>query len=404
MMMSAAGIPLAVVGCDFRVAPSRARSQLVLEEHEALRLADELERGGWADGLVVLNTCNRNEWIVASDQPAWAAQLLLSRMTQRLEPALRDRVQPYSFVGDEAARHLFRVAIGQESLVVGERQISGQLFDALHRARARGTSSRSLNGLGSIAGRLVRIAMRRGQLEASAVGVHSLAIAWLREELRPGRARVAVVGLGSIGKRVLAILEEDPRFDVVTCNRTVPEGSAVRPITELDELLTRVDGAVFCTAASRPLVDARALETSRALALVDIGIPEQVAPPTSSRWVRRVGLDELVDWHQARCGERDGGSQAVDALVERALGELRRYCNEPLFGPVLDRVRGQSKVLMNDAIPALIAAELPGASRAERGRIVGELRRLIAGYTEESLQAIREGARQLTEGQPWNEE
>ncbi len=74
MMMSDAGIPLAVVGCDFRVAPSRARSQLVLDEHEALQLADELERCGWADGLVVLDTCNRNEWVVASSQPAWAAR------------------------------------------------------------------------------------------------------------------------------------------------------------------------------------------------------------------------------------------------------------------------------------------------------------------------------------------
>ncbi len=229
-MMSAAGIPLAVVGCDFRVAPSRARSQLVLEEHEALQLADELERGGWGDGLVVLDTCNRNEWVVASPQPAWAAQLLHSRMCQRLHPSIRGHIQPYSFVGDEAARHLFRVAIGQESLVMGERQISGQLFEALHRARTRGTSTRILNGLGSIAGRLVRIAMRRGCLEGSAVGVHSLAIAWLRQHLPPGRVRVAVVGLGSIGRRVAGILEEDPRFELTRCNRTVVPGSGVRPL------------------------------------------------------------------------------------------------------------------------------------------------------------------------------
>ncbi len=403
MMMSAAGIPLAVVGCDFRIAPSRARSQLVLDEHEALKLADELERGGWAEGLVVLDTCNRNEWVVATQQPAWAAQLLHSRMSQRLDPELRGRIDPYVYVGDDAARHLFRVAIGRESLVVGERQISGQLFDALHRARTRGTSSRSLNGLGSIAGRLVRIAMRRGHLEASAVGVHSLAIAWMREQLGRQKARVAVVGLGSIGRRVAGILEEDPRFEVVRCNRTVVPGSGVVPIGELDRLLTSVDAAIVCTAAGGPVVVPDRLELKRALVLVDIGIPEQVDLATRSRWVRRVGLDELVDWHQARIDERDA-CEATDAMVERALGELRRFCNEPLFAPVIERVRTSSRALVGEQIPSLLAEQLPQLNRAERSRLEAEIRTLVAGYTEDTLQAIRAGAKQLTEGGTWNEE
>ncbi len=404
-MMSAAGIPLAVVGCDFRVAPSRARSQLVLTEHEALALADDLERGGWAEGLAVLDTCNRNEWVVASAQPAWAAQLLHSRMRERLDPELRGHISPYTFVGDEAARHLFRVAIGQESLVVGERQISGQLFEALHRARTRGTSTRILNGLGSIAGRLVRIAMRRGCLEGSAVGVHSLAIAWLREHLPSARGRVVVVGLGSIGRRVAGILEEDPRFELVRCNRTVTDGGGVRPLTELPTLLRQVDAAVFCTAAPQALVDPDDLQGSRPLVLVDIGIPEQVADRDASRWVRRVGLDELVDWHQvAGCAGAEQRCVTTDALVERAMGELRRYCSEPAFTPVLERVRVRSKSLAAEELPALISAQLPDLDKAARGRLEGELRALVASYTDDVLQAIRDGARQLSEGSTWNEE
>jgi len=405
MMMSDAGCPLAVVGCDFRVAPSRARSQLVLEEHEALHLADELERGGWAEGLVVLDTCNRNEWVVASTQPAWAAQLLVSRMRQRLEPALRERIQPYTYVGDEAARHLFRVAIGQESLVMGERQISGQLFEALHRARLRGTSHRVLNGLGSITGRLVRLAMRRGCLEGSAVGVHSLAVGWLREQLPKGRARVAVIGLGSIGRRLAGILDDDPQFRLVRCNRTVESGSGVRPITDLPAVLAEVDAAVFCTAATQALVDPSTLHSSKALSLVDIGIPEQVADRDGSRWVRRVGLDQLVEWHQARGCE--GSSEAcisAGALVEQAVGELRRFCHDPVFAPVLERVRARSKGLLSDELPAVLDAQLPALDTVTRNRLEGELKSMIASYTHEVLQAIRDGARQLSEGNTWSEE
>ncbi len=403
--MTTAGIPLAVVGCDFRVAPSRARSQLVLAEDEALALADELERGGWAEGIVLLNTCNRNEWVVSTREPGWAAELLRSRMRRRLEPALRAQVEPYVYVGDEAARHLFRVAIGQESLVVGERQISGQLFKALDRARVRGTSSRVLNGLGSIAGRLVRIAMRRGCLEASAVGVHSLAIAWLRQQLAPGPARVAVVGLGSIGRRVAGILDEDPRFTVRRCNRTVEPGSGTLSLAELPALLGSVDAAVFCTAAPGPLVNPRELAGERPLVLVDIGIPEQVADRSAPASVRRVGLDELVSWHQARaCQGAEQACQATDALVERALEELRRFHNEPAFAPVLEQVRQRSRALVKEELGLALREQVPSLAASERGRLEGELRSLLAGYTDDVLQAIRDGARHVTEVSPWREE
>ncbi len=404
-MMTSAGLPLAVVGCDFRVAPSSARSRLVLDEHQALALADELERGGWADGIVFLDTCNRNEWIVSSSQPAWAAQLLHSRMCQQLDQGLHQRVEPYLYVGDDAARHLFRVAIGQESLVVGERQISGQLFKALDGARGRGCSSRILNGMGSIAGRLVRIAMRRGCLEASAVGVHSLAIAWLRQELPPGPASVAVVGLGAIGRRVAGILDEDPRFHTVRCNRTVSEGSSVRPLDELTEILGSVDAAVFCTAAPEALVDPNALGLDRPLVLVDIGIPQQVEERPTERVVSRVGLDELVEWHQARgCEGAERACVATEALVERALAELVRFCSEPVFTPVLERVQRRHRALVGDELSGALRERLPSLSDAERSRLESELRVLLSGFTDDVLQAIRDGARHISEARKWHEE
>ncbi len=401
-MSSGLAIPLAVVGCDFRVAASRARSRLVLDEHESLEIAAELERGGWAQGVALLDTCNRSEWIVVSDQPAWAAQLLLGRMRQRLDPEQRLRVEPYLYTGEDAARHLFAVAIGQESLVVGERQIAGQLFRALDRARVRGTSCRVLNGLGSIGGRLVRIALRRGCLEGSAVGVHSLAIAWLRRELEPGPRSVAVVGLGSIGRRVAGILDEDPRFRTLRCNRTVTPGSAVRPLEALPQLLAEVDAAVVCSSAPRPLVLPAELG-ARPLVLVDIGIPEQVGEPQPGGPLRRVGLDDLVRWHQAQAGEQDESIRRdAQALVERAVGELGRYCQEPAFTPVLEVVRERHRTLTADEVPRVLE-QLTDLSAEQRSRLEAELRTLLAGYTADVMQVIRDRSRQLSENESWND-
>jgi len=397
-------IPLAVVGCDFRVAPSRARSQLVMREEEAQAIAGELERSGWADGVAFLDTCNRNEWIVASAEPAWAAQLLLTRMRQRLTPEQRRSVEPQIHVGDAAARHLFRVAIGRESLVVGERQIAGQLFRALDRARVRGSSCRTLNGLGSISGRLVRIALRRGRIEASAVGVHSLAVAWLRARLPAGeRARVVVVGMGAIGRRLAAVLEEDPRFLATRVNRTPAPG--VRSLGELSDLLAAADAVALCSAAPDPILDPAALparSAERPLRIVDIGIPEQSIPCPGLAGVERAGLDELVAWQQAGAPDAGAEDDEVPALVERAVRELRRYCHEPAFAPVLEQVRARTRSLTDRDLAELLRDGAPELPEAARARLEGRLRGLLADYAEDVVQAIRDGSRLLSEGGTWN--
>ena len=77
--------PLAVVGCDFRVASSKWRSDLVLTDEDARVLARDLYRNGAADGFLDLNTCNRNEWIVSSSRPRWAAELLRAQMKIRVK-------------------------------------------------------------------------------------------------------------------------------------------------------------------------------------------------------------------------------------------------------------------------------------------------------------------------------
>ena len=69
-------LPVAVVGCDFRRASSRWRSALVLDEAEAAELAANLRAAELTSGLIFLNTCNRNEWSVASERPVWTAEIL----------------------------------------------------------------------------------------------------------------------------------------------------------------------------------------------------------------------------------------------------------------------------------------------------------------------------------------
>ncbi len=384
-------LPLAVVGCDFRVAPSAVRSRLVPDAGARRELFEQLSRNAAVDGLVDLNTCNRNEWIVSGPQPNWAAELMRAAMLGRAGEACRGWLRPYLYVGQAAARHVFRVAVGQESLVTGERQISGQLYRAIETARRLGTSSRTLNGLGSIAGRLVRIGMRRGCVHNSAVGVHSLAVSYLmnRLEFSP-QSRLAVVGLGRIGRRVVGALREGLGLRPVLCNRTAAgAGDAVRPLGDLDRVLAEADAAVICTGALSPVVRPEHLP-QRPLLLVDIGIPQQVEREGLPAQAEVVGLDQLADfYHRQRCKEGQSAPLA-DTLVERALDEFAAFCQEAGFSTVLRTMQRHQRQLLDEEIARLLDDRFGELAPQLRARLAAEMRGLLLDYSGEIMRAIHE--------------
>ena len=382
--------PLAVVGCDFRVASSRWRSRLVLSPEEALELAEGLRRTAAADGFADLNTCNRTEWLVSTERPEWAVELLRAQMQQRISSQPAPWFQPYAFFGEEAAEHVLRVAVGLESLVVGERQIAGQLYLALEEARERGTSSRVLNGLGAAAGRLVRAALKRGCLSGSGVGVHNLAVRYARHHLGDAvPLQLLVVGLGSIGRQVANLLEASPDLDVRLCNRTVSTGNdRVHQLSELPVLLCEVDAAIVCTGAPRPVLDAALLRKAapaRPLLLVDIGIPEQVERENVPAGVTVAGLDELTAFHLGRRIDDLRPVCACEREVDFSLGEFRAFCAQPAYAEILDTVHRHHGQLMREELPRAVAAVPDDV----RGKVADELRAHIRDYTTEVLRSIR---------------
>ncbi|RLB59389.1 MAG: hypothetical protein DRI34_01970 [Deltaproteobacteria bacterium] len=393
-MAIAEQLPLAVVGCDFRLAPSRVRSALVLPEERVGELFCQLVAEQAADGFVVLNTCNRNEWLVSTPQPAWTAELLRSQMVELAGPGAAAWFRPYVFTGQEAARHVFRVAIGQESLVVGERQIAGQLYAALEKARQRRTSSRVLNGLGSIAGRLVRIALRRGCIRSAAVGVHSLALEYLRYHLDlDERPPVAVVGTGRIGRRVLGVMNGALGMDPLRVNRTLPADGQERwlSLSRLPEALRQVRAAVVCTGALEPVVRAEHFSAGRdrPLLVVDIGIPEQVERRGLPAEVQVVGLDDLVDFHRRQTGEQ-GPSPEARQLVDRAVEEFASYCQEQAYTGVLDTIQRHHRQLVGEEIPRLVNRRFGDLDERLRYRLQEEFRNIVLEYTGEVFRTVKE--------------
>src|SRR5271166_6521352 len=122
-------IQVALIGCNHRTAPVEFRERVAFTPEQALHAADELRRQGILEEAVVVSTCNRSElYGVASEvQPniTDAMEIFLTSFHGIPRGELNGHL--YSRIGPEAVRHLFRVAAGLDSMLLGEAEILGQL-------------------------------------------------------------------------------------------------------------------------------------------------------------------------------------------------------------------------------------------------------------------------------------
>jgi len=394
-MTEAAEIPLAVVGCDFRVASASWRSDVVLSGEERRELTRGLIRDGTISGLVALDTCNRTEWVVSAPEPGWAGQLLRAQMVERwrrARPGVERLPLPYVHAGEVAARHLLRVVAGLESFARGEAEIAGQFHSALETAREEHTISQILNGLGKAAGRVSREACRLGFQHSGRRGVPGLALKLLQDRL-PDSAdvSVAVIGQGYIGRIVTGLLEEHSSWRVIRVNRTVPSGRVpeIRPLVELGRVTSAADALVVCSGAPEPVLRAEHLEGrdpsgGRPLLVVDLGLPPQVGELSAGRALC-FGLDDLP-----QPDEDPASAAAVRAAVDEGVQLFAHFCAERRLAALLHATQSRHRQFSEETVPRFLDEALPELPEDVRRRVLAGLRGLVREYTNEIFRSIHE--------------
>ncbi len=391
-------IPLAVVGYDFRRASAGWRARLILKTDEQEELARRLDQGGMLNGLAVLNTCNRNEWIASTETPDWTAQILRAQMIRILqERSGQEKVpEPYTFVGSAAARHLLHVTAGLESFVIGERQIATQVHCAFNVARQFKRSSVILNGLGSVCGRATRDTKHIQLADLSLRGVHDAAVRYLSQKLDPqSSAAVLIVGYGAIGRQVAQSLRVRTKWALTVANRSINPlaRDAIEPLDRLPELLARADAVVVCSGAFEPLITPAmiaARPSDHPLEVVDLGIPLQVESAVGKLdGVTLTDLDRLQStiWLKARDIEK---VRQVEDILDGLLNEFERFCRERDLVTVLQAAQDQHERTIHDIIPAVIAEELPNLTEEQRRRLTFRLRGAVRDYTNAIFDSIHQ--------------
>jgi glutamyl-tRNA reductase len=402
---------LLAVGVSHQTAPVALLEQFAMGADDRVKALHELVESDHVSEVLVLATCNRVE-VFAEVEKFHGGVADVSRVLARQAGATVEELSPYVTVHyeDQAVAHLFSVAAGLDSMVVGETQVLGQLRAAYALARDEGTVGRALH---PVAQRALRVGKRvHAETGIDRAGASLVSVALMRAEERIGSLAgrpVLVVGAGSMGALAATTLA---RLDaqVVISSRT--EASAARladslggraaPLADLPAELAAADVLVTCTGATGLVVGtevvagAMADRAGRPLAVVDLALPRDVDPGVAALpGVHVVDLALLQGERASTPGRPTDGPVAADditaahAIVEAETALLRAERQAAEVAPTVSALRSQAAGVV-DAELLRLSTRLPDLDARARAEIARTVHRVVDKLLHEPTVRVKE--------------
>jgi len=329
--------------------------------------------------ILILGTCNRTEIYCLSSQSGKEALLEWVHQANGIPPGELDRLF-YAHEGEDAARHLIRVASGLDSLVLGETQILGQLKDAWQQAHDSGS-------LGTVLDRLFQhtFAAAKSIRTKSGISDHPVSVAYTAVVLARqifgdlDRTTVALVGAGEMVQLCGRYLRDHGSAELLILNRSLDAaeelaeelGASAMTLDRLTEALPRADILISSTASHEPVIHKADIKAAlrqrrhRPMFLVDIAVPRDIEPEVAKlKDVYLYTIDDLQHVVDENMQQRNNAAERAQADVDEAVAGFMRWLYGIRAGRTLKRIREHSHHfetdLTNRALKRLKAGHDPG--------------------------------------------
>ncbi|MBG0827333.1 glutamyl-tRNA reductase [Planomonospora sp. ID67723] len=375
-----------VVGLSHRTAPVALLERVSVSGDALAKLLHDVQQTGCVAETMVVSTCNRVEVYAVVDR-FHAVVTEVSTLLSVHSGVPVEQLAPHLYVHyeDRAVEHLFSVAAGLDSMVVGEGQILGQIRQALRLAQEQGTLGTTLNELVQQALRVGKRSHAETGIDRAGASLVGVGLTLAERVLGPLRDRRAlVVGAGSMSALSAATLQRAGVTDIVVVNRTHERavrlaqtvGGRAAGFGDLAAELAEADLVISCTGATDVVITADMVTPGETF-LLDLALPRDVDPA-----VRRLPGVTLVDLESmqegaADTGADDGGrAEAVTAVRGIVAEEVAAYLSAERAARVT---------------PTVIALRSKAAEvvEAELGRLVGRVPEIDGRIRDEVAQTVR---------------
>jgi glutamyl-tRNA reductase len=334
-----------LVGLSHKTAPVEMREKLAFSPsmlRSALTHFDHLHPQAHLEDVregVILSTCNRLEVYTLVRNPEVAGEAIINFLGRAcgVSPGLF-RNQLYVYHDDDAVRHLFRVAAGLDSMVLGEPQILGQITEAYEAALSQGAAGTVLSAMFRSAihgGKRVRTETAIGVNPSSISSVAAALTGQLLGDL--SERQVLLIGAGELGAIAVRALRRRGVSRIVVANRTHQNaeqlarewGGQAVTFQQLTEAMIAADIIISSTGAPHTILNramlepAMAIRPARPLLIIDIAVPRDIDPDvTEISHVHLHDIDDLQSQADDNVRERESEIPRVEAIVEKEMAHF----------------------------------------------------------------------------------
>jgi glutamyl-tRNA reductase len=325
---------IVIVGLNHRTAPVEVREKVSFTTEQARRAAEELRARGILEETLVLSTCNRSEVYGVPPESSHECAPGLSTFLSEFHAVLPHvlSVSLYHHYDREAVRHLFRVAAGLDSMLLGEAEILGQVREAYRFAHEYGATGPVLNRLFQGALEVGKRVRTETELGTRPMSVASAGVK-LAERIfgKLSERKALVLGAGTISEQVVSYLRDRGIAQLQVMNRSRDRaddlakqfGGKVVGWGEWDAALQSPDVVVSSVSAEEPVLRreiverAMAARGNRALFLMDLGVPRNIDPSVGELYnVYVYNTDDLTEIVQQNRNARESEVPRAQGIVD----------------------------------------------------------------------------------------
>lgn len=394
------------LGLNHQTAPVSLREKLAFNEEQVRSALARLGCGRFSEQvqeMVILSTCNRMEIYAVSAQDIRVALFDFLADVHGF-PLDGFREHFYFYEALDVAQHLFRVAAGLDSLVIGEPQILGQVTRALELARGQNAAGALLNRLFQSAIHAGKRARTETAISRNPASVATLAAALAEQAVHDVRtAQVVVLGAGEMAELAVEALRKRGAGHILVINRTLKRArplaarwdAEIATFEQLEEALLRADILISSTGAPHTLVHFEMVSemmpqrAARPLVMIDIAVPRDIDPAVNDiPGVRVYDMDSLDHQLQDALDGRRREIPQVEAILASELTDFASYLRSLDMLPLIGELSAYAEQIRQAELEKTLR-RLPDLSAAERKRIEKMTQAMVKKLLAPAIQRLR---------------
>ena len=358
MSIESKGRNLYNVGLSYKKADVKTRGAFSITKENQILLLKEAKEFG-VGGVFILSTCNRTEIMGFAHHPFE----LISLLCKYSKGSVEEFVQVSNVYKDkDAIRHLFKIATGLDSQILGDYEIVGQLKNSFQLAKDENTLNAYLERLINLVLQASKKVKNTTKLSSGTTSVSYAAVQYLIDIVdNHSSKKVLVYGLGDIGKNTCKNLIEYANItDVTLVNRTESKAHEfqkshpevrVSAMSNLSEEIENADILIVSTGADVPTISKEHVASNKKLMILDLSMPENVDPSVLEReGVTLVNIDELSIITDKTIAEREREVPKAEAIIKEHKAEFMEWVDHRKFTPAVNALKSSLLTIQTDAI------------------------------------------------------